>query len=369
MKKSPKVAIVCDWLVGGGAERVVQALHETYPDAPIYTSRCNKQWREILHDADIRTGFLQHQPFVSFHKFIPMLRAWWFSRLNLKDYDIVISASGAEAKGVRVRQGTLHVNYCHSPTHYYWTRYDEYLQNPGFGLLDPLARLGLRIFVGPMRRWDYKAAQRPDYIMANSGYTQRNIKKYYGRESVVVHPPVDVGRFTPRHQLKRAGFVITGRQTPYKRIDLAVAACTQLGLPLTVIGNGPVHQRLQAIAGEDITFLDSVSHADLPGYLQKAEGFILPNADDFGIAAVEALAAGTPVVAFKGGGALDYIDPGSNGIFFEEQTIESLCQALQDFVHQKFNHSDISHSSRVYSTSHFVDKVKKYVSSLERKSA
>ncbi len=334
MKDLPggKVAIVHDWLVGGGAEQVVLELHRMFPDAPIYTSYCTNEWRTRL-DNKVLTGYLQYWPFSRLRKFIPFLRAYWFSHLKLVGFDVVISSSGAEAKGVKVPKGTLHFNYCHSPTHYYWLRYDEYMKRPGFGIFDPLARLGLRLLVEPMRRWDYKAAQRPDVMIANSSFTQTNIEKYYGRDSVVIHPPVDVERFSSQlsalsSKKNRSGFITAGRQTPYKRIDLAVAACTKLSLPLTVIGKGPEHRKLVKRAGSTVTFLENVANEELPQHFQSAEAFIFPGIDDFGIVAVEAMAAGTPVIAYKGGGTLDYVIPGKTGVIFEKQSVKSLCTAL-----------------------------------------
>src|SRR5690606_13592710 len=163
--KSPKVAIVCDWLIGGGAEKVVLELHNMFPDAPIYTSYVTKRWKRELH-GKVKTGFLQYWPFSKIRKYIPFLRILYFTTLRLKKYDVIISSSGAEAKGVKTRKDQVHVSYMHAPTHYYWGRYDEYIANPGFGRFDWLARLGLKLLIGPLRRWDYKAAQRPDYIIA-----------------------------------------------------------------------------------------------------------------------------------------------------------------------------------------------------------
>ncbi|MDB5165957.1 MAG: hypothetical protein JWM37_29, partial [Candidatus Saccharibacteria bacterium] len=300
-----KVAIVCDWLVGiGGAERVVLELHRLYPEAPIYTSQYDPAKIDWFKDADVRTTWLQKLP-NGLKKFFPVLRALSFSRLDLSAYDLVITSSGAEAKAIKTGPKTTHVWYCHAPTHYYWRRYDDYLQHPGFGKLDWLARLGLKSLVGPMRKWDYRAAQKPTHVVANSTHTAQEIKKYYGRDATVIFPPVALRSFTPNHG--RHGYLIVGRQTPYKRIDLAVAACTRLGLPLTVVGEGPEHERLQAMAGPTVTFVIEPDDAAVAARMQKAQAFIFPGLDDFGIVAVEALAAGTPVVAYKGGGALDYI--------------------------------------------------------------
>src|ERR1700735_2414660 len=164
--KKLKVAIVCDWLTGiGGAERVVLELHKLYPDAPIFTSQYDPRKIDWFEGADVRTGQLQKLP-KRFKKFLPILRAWSFGRLDLSDYDLVLSSSGAEAKGVKTGKNTVHICYCHSPTHYYWIRYDEYIKRPGFGRLDPIARLGLKFLVGPLRVWDYQASKRPDIMIA-----------------------------------------------------------------------------------------------------------------------------------------------------------------------------------------------------------
>ena len=339
---APKVAIVCDWLLGtGGAERVVLELHRMYPDAPIYTSQYDRSpniWYgdKWFSDADVRTTWLQKLP-RSLKKFMPALRAWTFSRLNLSGYDVVISCSGAEAKGVKTGPNTLHVNYCHAPTHYYWRRYDAYLKNPGFGRLDWLARFGLRTLVGPLRRWDKRAAQRPDVMCANSTHIQEDIRKYYGRDSVVVHPPVDLERFKSRTPLPRHGFVTAGRQAPYKRFDLAVEACTQLNVPLIVIGNGPEHKRLEKLAGRSVTFLTNVSDEAIAEHFQSSLAFIFPSdTEDFGVTPVEAMAAGTPVIAYSQGGPRDYIVPGKTGEFFDKLTAQSLADVIANFKPEKY---------------------------------
>lgn len=357
-ESQPRVAIVHDWLIGGGAELVVEQLHKMYPDAPIYTSYCNDEWRQRL-DGKVITGWLQR--FGKLRKFIPFLRIWWFSRLDLSGYDLVISSSGAEAKGIKAPANTLHVNYCHAPTHYYWSRYDEYMQHPGFGAFDWLARFGLRIMAAPLRSWDYRAAQRPDYMIANSTHIQAEIKKYYGRDSVVAHPPVLFERFQkPQYQdLPRSGFLISGRQTPYKRFDLAVQACTQANLPLRVIGEGPDHERLRTLAGPSVTFLGRLPDEELEREFASAQALIFPGLDDFGITPIEAMAAGTPVIAYKAGGALDYIIPGKTGMFFDQQTVESLTTALQQFKATDYTAADIKTTAESFSTQHFQQNMHK----------
>lgn len=359
-KKKLKVAIVCDWLTGiGGAERVVLEMHRLYPDAPVYTSQYDPVALELfkfkgIEDLDIRTTWLQKLP-KSLKKFLPLLRTWTFSRLDLSEYDLILSASGAEAKDVKRRPGAVHISYIHSPTQYYWIRYDEYLEKPGFPRgFNWLARLGLKILVGPLKRWDFKAAQRPDYILTNSTHTQEMIKRYYKRDATVVHPPVEIDRFkiTGKPPL-RHGFVIAGRQTPHKRFDLAVEACNQLKVPLIVIGDGPDHKRLEKLAGRGVTFFTELNDHDIVEHFQSALGFIKPDMDDFGIVAVEALAAGTPVIAYKKGGALDYVVPGKTGLFFDQQTVGNLRNTLETAVKKSFDHEAIASHAEQFSVANF----------------
>lgn len=361
-----KVAIVCDWLTGiGGAERVVLELHKLYPEAPIYTSQYDPAKIDWFHDADVRTSSLQRLP-KSLKKFLPALRAWSFGRLDLSEYDLVLSSSGAEAKGVKTGPKTVHICYCHSPTHYYWIRHDEYLDKPGFPRgLNWLARLGLRIFVGPLRRWDRHAAKEPDYLVANSTHTREMIKRYYRRDSEVIFPPVEIERFklkggekpAPRH-----GFVVAGRQTPYKRFDLAIEACNELKVPLVVIGDGPDHKRLEKLAGRSVTFLTNVNDTEIAAHFQSAIGFIMPNMDDFGIVAVEALAAGTPIIAYNKGGALDYVVPGKTGLFFEKQTRDQLVKTLETAIGKTFDHSAIAGHAAEFSVAAFNKNMQNYIS-------
>ncbi len=360
MARKIRIAIVHDWLVGGGAELVVEQLHTLFPEAPIYTSYATDEWRKRLH-GNVITGRLQ--PFGKIRKFLPVLRIFYFTRLKLTGYDMVISSSGAEAKGIKVPRGTLHVNYCHAPTHYYWSRYEEYMKRPGFGFFDPLARFGLWLLVKPLRRWDHKAAQRPDCIIANSTHIQSEIKKYYGRESTVIFPPVYFERFQkPEHRAKkRRGYVISGRQTAYKRFDLAVVACTKLGLPLVVIGDGPDNARLRKLAGKSVTFLGKVPDSVLEEEFAEAEALIFPGLEDFGITPVEAMAAGTPVLAYKAGGAFDYVKPGVTGDFFDEQTARSLALALKKFDGKTYSSAAIRAYAQKFSKERFQDEMKKYL--------
>jgi len=364
-KKDLKVAIVCDWLTGiGGAERVVLELHKLYPEAPIYTSQYNKNAIPWFDDADIRTTGLQRLP-KRLKKFLPLLRAWSFRRLDLSEYDLVISSSGAEAKGVHTGPNTTHICYCHSPTHYYWIRPDEYLARPGFPRgFNWLARLGLKLLMETLKRWDLQAAKQPDFIIANSTHTQAMIKKYYKRDSTVIFPPVELDRFklpAASKQPLRHGFVVAGRQTPYKRIDLAIEACNELKVPLIVIGDGPEHRRLEKLADRNVTFLTNVGDHEIGAHFQSALGYIFPGVDDFGIVAVEAMAAGTPVIAYRKGGALDYVVDGKTGLFFDKQDVKSLTKILEAALAKNFKYDAIAEHAEQFSAQSFARNIKAYV--------
>lgn len=360
----PRVAIVHDWLLVGGAEKVVEQLHKLYPEAPIYTSYSTPEWRAKL-DNKVVTGYLQHWPFSKLRKMIPLLRQRWFEHLDFSDFDLVISSSGAEAKGIKVPEGTLHINYCHAPTHYYWNRYDEYMAEPGWGVFNPIGRFGLKLLLAPMRKWDLKAAKRPDYMIANSTFTQSQIKKYYHRDSTVIHPPVEIEKYLGKSPTTKHGFIITGRHVPYKRFDLAIQACTQLDLPLNVLGTGPETRKLKRLAGPTINFMGYVSDTEIVDLLQGAEAFIFPGLDDFGISPVAAMAAGTPVVAYKNGGSLDYINK-DTGLFFEQQSVRSLGKALEDFPTHSYKPETIRKQAEKFSPEIFKEKMVSFIGSKTR---
>lgn len=413
-----KVVIVHDWLVGGGAERVVLELHRMFPDAPIYTSYCTDEWQEKL-DGKVITGYLQKWPFSTLRKFLPLLRQAWFKNLDLTEFDLVISSSGnGEAKFARIgeqkrrwlskgsavrganenRKGDVHdstvtaarssqqsnagqsasgvvssadeqdgavrkpvhVCYCHTPPHFYWAKYNEYMKEPGF---KPkwLVRLGLKLFINPLRKRDYAAAQRVDIFIANSSHIQKNIKTFYGKDSVVVHPPVNTDRFAMTGERQRKGFITVGRQVPYKRTEIIIQACNELGLSLKVIGRGPEHGKLQDIAGPTVELLVNVTDDALPEHLAAAEAFLFAAEEDFGVAPVEAMATGTPVIAFKSGGALDYVKEGQTGLFFDEQSAESLQAALTKFSKLQFHAEEVAASAAEYSPDAFQKHVSEVI--------
>lgn len=369
MSSAPRIAIVHDWLTDmGGAENVVLAMHEAFPAAPIYTSVYEPSGLPKFSDLDIRTTYIQRlpRPLRRLHKWFPVIRTHAFRRLDLSAYDIILVSSSAESKQVRkARSDQKIICYCHTPIRYYWSHYDEYQQNPGFGSLNWLIRLLIPIFMPSQRKSDYKAAQAVDSFIANSETVRERIKRYYDKPATVLHPPVDIDRFEPARE-RDDYYVALGRQVPYKRIDLAIQAATQLNLPLRVYGNGSEHENLKAIAGPSVTFFaDRTTTArdiDVTEALNHARGFIFPAEEDFGIVQVEALAAGAPVIAYGKGGALDIVQDGESGILFDEQSVESLVEALKRAGSETFLPGTLRRKARRFDKSLFISKLRKIVS-------
>lgn len=360
-----KVAIVCDWLTNvGGAERVLKAIHDLYPKAPIYTSKYDKRGIDWFLDADVRTGWMQFFP-TCLRRILGPLRQIYFNHLDLSEYDIIISVTGAEAKSVK-KGNAIHFCYCHVPTQYYWQFYDSYIEDPGFGFLNPIVRFFFRLFVKPLKKADYKAAQKPDYFITISQYASDLIKKYYNRESVIISPPVNVQKFTSKKPVEKSVenfYITTSRQVTWKRIDLAIKACIKEKRHLVIIGDGPEHKKLKKIAdGSDfIEFLPIMDQNGLKEYLAKAKGYIFPSLEPFGIAPVEALAAGCPIITFGEGGALDYIKEGTNGTLFAKQTTQSLSKAIRKFETMKFDKKEIIESSKIFDKKIFDKKIKDFI--------
>lgn len=368
VNKPPKIAIVHDWLTNmGGAENVVLALHEAFPSAPIYTSTYTPETMPAFKNCDIRTTSLQNLPgpLRRLHKFFPMLRVRAFQKLDLSEFDIIISSSSAEAKQVRkTRPDQVHICYCHTPIRYYWSHYDEYKKDPGFGPLNWLVRLAMPLLVPRLKKADYEAAQKIDTFIANSDETQKRIKRYYGKSSTIMHPPVDVARFEPSRE-RGDYYVALGRQVPYKRIDLAVAAATKLSLPLKVFGNGSEHDKLMQMAGPTVKFYSNrfgnASDAEVTKALNSAKGYIFPAEEDFGIVQVEALAAGAPVIAYGKGGTLDIVQDGESGVLFHSQTVAAVTEAIKKANGINFLPGTLRRKAKRFEKSMFITKIRKVV--------
>lgn len=364
--KQPRVAIVHDWLTNmGGAEPVVLRIHSLFPDAPIYTSVYDRAKMKPFHNIDVRTTYLQTRlpKFLRYkHVLWPVLRSYAFRKLDLSEFDIIISSSSAEAKAIRkTRPDQVHISYVHTPIRYYWSHYEEFKNEFNFGPLTWLIRPFIPLFVHWMRKKDLQSIDGVDVFLANSSVTQERIKKYYGRPSHVIHPPVDIDRFTPPPKTDRSGYVLWGRHVPYKRFDLAIQAANKLGAKLTVIGSGPDTERLKKLAGPSVSFPGRVSDEELVRIAHHSKAFLFPNEEDFGISAVEALASGLPVVAYAKGGALDIVQDGETGVLFPEQTVDSLVEAIQRFEKLSFLPATLHRKSKRFAPNLFDTKIKKIV--------
>lgn len=347
-----KIALIHEHLAqDGGAERVVQVFQRMWPSAPLFTLVYDPQHAHpAFQGTDIRTSFLQRMPGAVRHYqwYLPLM-ATAVEHYDLRGYDVVISSASAFAKGVITDPGTLHICYLHSPTRYLWNDSLQYVRDLRYPRW--MKAIISRHLTG-LRLWDRQAAERPDILVANSHAVQHRITKYYRRDSTVIHPPVDVSRFTVADQPGKY-YVTGGRLVPYKRFDLVVAAFNQLGLPLNIFGDGPVLKDLQAMAKPNITFLGRVSEAQLPDVYRDAIAFINPQEEDFGITMVEAMAAGRPVIAYAAGGALEIVQPGKTGVLFPDQEWESLANAVIRFRPEEYAAQTIRQWAETFSVEHF----------------
>jgi glycosyltransferase involved in cell wall biosynthesis len=347
-----KLAIVCSWLNQyGGAERVLEVLHEMYPEAPIYTSIYRPEaLPPAYREWDIRTSYLDHYPLARQKPqfYLPLFPAA-FESLDLRGYDVVLSMTSAFAHGVITSESTRHICYCLTPTRFLWN-YAGYIQREGIG---PLARLGLAPFLRGLRQWDRLAADRVDDFVAISRTVQKRIAKYYRRPSTLIYPPVEI---MPSAAVAEPEdyYLIVSRLVPYKRIDLAVQAFNQLGRPLRIVGNGRDRAALQAMARYNVTFSGYLADdLQVRQQMARCRAFIFPGEEDFGIAPIEAMAAGRPVIAYGAGGALDTIEEGRTGVFFQEPTPESLAEAVLRFEQMSFDPPLLQQHAATFRTERF----------------
>ncbi|HHP7245928.1 MAG TPA: glycosyltransferase [Elainellaceae cyanobacterium] len=327
-----RVAVVHEWLVNyAGSERVVEQILSLYPDAALYSlvNFLDNSSTDFIHHRPVHTSFIQNLPFAtrSFRSYLPLMPLA-IEQLDVSGYDVVISSSHAVAKGVITRADQLHISYVHTPIRYAWDLQHQYLQGAGLksGIKGAIARLILHY----LRLWDLASANRVDHFVANSHYVARRIWKTYRRRSTVIYPPVAVQRFDPHCQRENFYFVLA-RFVPYKQVELIVAAFVRLGLPLVVMGDGPDGRKLRRLAAPNIQFLTPQSETVVASYMARCKAFVYAAEEDFGIAAVEAQAAGAPVIAFGKGGVTETVIPGKTGLFFLEQSVESLIESIKEF--------------------------------------
>lgn len=365
---SMKVALVHDYLVQhGGAERVLEAFAEMFPEAPIFTLIHDKS---AMHGAfegwDIRTSFLQKVPFARRnHRIFPLLMPLAIEQFDFRGFDLVLSDSSSYAKGIITGPDTTHVCYMHTPMRYAWDDCHKYVEDFGF----PRAvKRTVPFFMSPVRLWDQVSASRPDYIIANSRFVADRIEKYYRRTAIVIHPPVDTDSFRVAPESERGNFfLMVGRLIAYKRHDIAIRAFNELKLPLKIIGRGPEYDRLKKLAGPTIEFLGRVSDADLPHYYSSCRAFIFPQEEDFGIVAFEAFASGKPLIAFRGGDIPEHLEEGKSGIFFERQTVGDIVRAVRKFRDAEYDSLAIREKALGFDRSLFKKKISEYLEGIYRK--
>lgn len=355
-----KIALVHDYLVQyGGAERVLECFTELFPYAPIYTIVYDKNsMHGKFSGKDVRTSFLQKFSLArKQHRLFPLLMPTAIEQFDFSKYDIVLSDSSSYAKGIVTRPETLHICYMHTPMRYAWDDCQKYTQDFSF---PRLVKKFVPLAMNYIRIWDKVSADRVDRFIANSNFVAKRIKKYYHKDAIVIHPPVDVGNFyiSDKH---KGYFLMVGRLIAYKRHDIAISAFNELGLPLKIIGRGPEIKRLRKIAKSNIEFLGRVSDRELAKYYSECRAFIFPQEEDFGIVAIEAMAAGRPLIAFRGGDIPEHMEEGKTGIFFENQTAEDIISAVKKFRDGDFDPHYIREKTLKFDREIFKSRIRDYI--------
>ena len=373
--KDSNIAIIHDWFVKksfGGSEKVTfilnDLLNERYstPDIFSLTSNIKSLKRKPLKESKIKTSFIQSLPFgkTNVQSYLPIL-PYAIEQFDLREYDLIISSSHAVAKGVLTSPNQLHISYVHTPMRYAWDEMNTYLEKSTlskFGFEIPI-----RFMLYKLREWDFYSSQRVDYIIANSNFTSKRIKKYWGLNSEVINPPVDIKRFkynNPREDY----YISVNRLVPNKRIDLLIRAFNKLNLPLIIIGDGPERLKLQKISKPNINFLTKISDKEVENYMSRCRAFVYAGIEDFGIAPVESMASGAPVIAYGKGGILDTVnciiqqdkEKVANGLLFKQQTSEDIIDTISWFedrkVWKKFNPEILNEYSQNFSIENFISK-------------
>lgn len=355
-----KIALVHDYLVQyGGAERVLEAFTELFPYAPIYTLIYDKTaMNGVFEDKCIYTSFLQNLPFSrKRHRFFPPLMPLAIEQFDFSKYDIVLSDSSSYAKGIITRPETLHICYMHTPMRYAWDDCQKYTQDFGF---PSLVKKLVPFFMSPIRLWDKASADRVDAFLTNSQFVAKRIKKYYGHTASVINPPVNISRFFLSEK-QEDYFLIVGRLIAYKRHDIAIEAFNRLKLPLKIIGCGLEMERLKKLSGPTIEFLGRVPEEELPGYYAKCRGFVFPQEEDFGIVAIEAMASGRPLIAYRAGDIAEHFEEGKMGVFFDKQTPEAIMEAVEHFHEDTYDPIYIRSKALFFDKERFKTTIKDYV--------
>src|SRR5262245_31777125 len=345
----------------GGAERVAEAMHDSFPAAPLYTTVALPQsLPKRLRAADIRTSPLQHLPAMDrrFRHYF-MLYPLAVENFDLSPYDLIFSSSSGYAKGVRRNRNTIHVCYCHTPMRWVW-RYDDYVSRERFGRG---VKSLLPMFMWGLRKWDLRAAQQPNYYIANSQLVADRIRKIYGREAFVIPPPIEVNRFHMSNEVDDY-YLVLSRLMPYKRIDLAIEACKRMNRRLVIIGDGPDRERLEKMADDRIEFLGRQPDKIVNYYAARCRALLYPGEGDFGMAPLEANASGRPVIAYRAGGAMETVNEGVTGVFFDHATSHSLAEAIEKFESMRWDQYTLRRHAEKFDRSVFSFRVLQFLGSV-----
>lgn len=361
-KSLSRIALVHDYFIQmGGAERVAEAMHESFPSAPMYTTVALPQCLPPrLRNADVRTSALQHLPAMDrrFRHYF-MLYPFAVEHFDLSQYDLIFSSSSGYAKGVRRRRNAIHVCYCHTPMRWVW-RYEDYVARERFS---SFSRALLPMMLWPLRKWDLRASQQPNYYIANSRLVAQRIKKIYGREAHVIPPPIDVNRFHMSNEIEDY-YLVLSRLMPYKRIDLAIEACKRLNRRLVVIGDGPDRERLEKMADDRIEFLGRQPDKIVNYYAARCRALLFPGEEDFGMAPLETNAAGRPVIAYRAGGAVETVDEEVTGVFFDHANSRSLAEAIERFEGLRFDQHTLRRHAEKFDRTVFSFRVLQFLGSV-----
>ncbi len=354
-----KTALVHDWMNQiGGAEDVLETLVEMYPNVPIYTSLYSpKRMPPHWHAWDIRTSFIDKLPFAAKKQqlYFPVY-PFAFETFDFREYDLVITNKSGFSHGIVTGPETLHICYCLTPTRYVW-RYHQYAEQERLG---KLSRMAIQPFLTWLRVWDRVAADRVDHFVAISQEVRHRIAKIYRRDSVIIYPPVDTTRFEPSNCVEDY-YLMVGRLVPYRRLDLLIEAFNKMKRPLLIAGSGRDRERLEALANDNIKFLGYVPDDELPDLIARCKAFMFPGEEDFGIAPIQAMAAGRPVIAYAGGGALDTVIDGQTGVLFKEQTVAGIIEAVEGFEPNSVSPLTIRQHAEQYDTAVFKQKMHDFI--------
>jgi glycosyltransferase involved in cell wall biosynthesis len=345
----------------GSAERVAAAMHDSFPSAPIYTTvALPHRLPKELRGADIRTSAMQHLPAMErcFRQYF-MLYPLAIEHFDLSQYDLIFSSSSGYAKGVRRRRNAIHVCYCHAPMPWA-SRYEDYVARESFGRV---GRSLLPISLWGLKQWDLRAAKQPDYYIANSRLVAQRIKRTYGRKALVIPPPIDVDRFQMSAQIDDY-YLVLSQLVPYKRIDLAIEACNRLGHRLVIIGDGPDRERLEKLAGPKTVFLGRQPDSEVNHYASRCRALLFPGEEDFGRVPLEVNAAGRPVIAFRGGGAMETVIEGVTGVFFDKPTSAALVDAIEEFECRSWQQQVLRRHAEKFDRSVFAFRVLQFLGSV-----